>query len=86
MPYIKQERRDDIVDEYGRVNPRSIDNAGDLNYAITHLMINYIINKELSYQIINDIVGVLVNAKDEFNRRIIVDYENKKIESNGDVY
>ena len=40
----------------------------------------------LTYQTMNDIIGALEGAKLEFYRRVVVPYENDKIEQNGDVY
>ncbi len=83
MPYISQARRDVIEDQTGV--PRT---AGELNYAITRLCVNYLQDPgvELSYQLINDVLGALEGAKLEFYRRVAVPYEDKKIEDNGDVY
>ncbi len=60
--------------------------AGHLNYLITNLCQNYLHIKGLSYTTINEIVGALTCAKDEFYRRVAVPYEDKKIKENGDVY
>ena len=59
--------------------------AGQLNYKITMLLIEYF-NTWGSYQSINDVLGALEGAKMEFYRRIAVPYEDKKIKQNGDVY
>lgn len=84
MPYIKQEARDNINrrDDL-KARPMS---AGELNFVITQMIIAYIVDKELSYQTINDIIGALEGAKLEFYRRVVVSYENEKIKDNGDVY
>ena len=78
MPYIKQADRD-----RASTAPAT---AGELNYAITELLVGYIDEKKLSYQTINDIVGALEGAKLEFYRRVAVPYENTKLATNGDVY
>lgn len=80
MPYIKEDRKNDLI---------GIDEThttGELNYKITLLLIEYMRFKGLSYQTINDILGALEGAKQEFYRRVATPYENKKIEENGDVY
>ncbi len=61
-------------------------NAGELNYLVTRLIALYLKHRGTSYQTMNDIVGALDNAKDEFRRRIQHPYEDKKIAENGDVY
>jgi hypothetical protein len=78
MPYIKDDRR-----ARARNYPAS---AGELNFAITSLLKEYIERETLSYQVINDIVGALEGAKAEFYRRVAVPYENAKMAENGDVY
>jgi hypothetical protein len=80
MPYISQaERR--ILEEGGTVAT-----AGMLNYAFTLCIKDYMEHHPVNYQTINDIVGALEGAKLEFYRRVVADYEDGKIESNGDVY
>ena len=79
MPYIKQ--WDMIhVDSFGAKTP------GELNYAITRLLVRYLAQKGLDYQAINDVNGALEGAKMEFNRRVTAPYEDRKIKDNGDVY
>jgi hypothetical protein len=83
MPYIKQDAREKFED-YGSINMPK--NAGELNYMITQLLIEYMKNKPLNYQTINDIIGAIEGAKQEFYRRVAVPYEDDKIRENGDVY
>ncbi len=81
MPYIRQTDRDFLEE-----TQTTSSNCGELNYSITKLLVAYINKKGLSYQIINDIIGALEASKMEFNRRIVVPYEDIKITNNGDVY
>jgi len=84
MPYIKQSDRVGI-DSRTRL-PQT---AGELNYAITRLILTYAdqpSNGPFNYQKINDIIGALEGAKQEFYRRRVGPYEDKKIIENGDVY
>jgi len=82
MPYIKQRDRIELDEEM-----RDIATAGELNYAITRLCIDYIDRHgTISYDTINTVIGVLECAKQEFYRRVATPYEEKKIEENGDVY
>jgi len=83
MPYIKPERRPDVFPNNPYMTPT---NAGELNYAITSIVIDYLEVHGLSYNTINEIVGALECAKQEFYRRVAIPYEDKKIEENGDVY
>lgn len=63
----------------------AIQTEGDLNYIITRLCHEFIVKVGKKYATLNTIIGVLECAKQEFYRRIISPYENKKIDENGDV-
>ena len=80
MPYIKREYR------YRAGEGEVAITAGELNYAFTRLIVSYLKDKGKNYQTINDCIGALEGCKMEFYRRVVVPYENKKIEENGDVY
>ena len=55
-------------------------------------VINHIITKILigtyphNYEQLNAIIGVMECTKLEFYRRVVVPYEDRKMEENGDVY
>ena len=80
MPYITRAQRDLLATGIPPSHP------GELNYAITKMLVQYIDNHGLSYHVINDILGALEGAKLEFYRRVVVPYENTKLALNGDVY
>jgi hypothetical protein len=80
MPYVKQERREQL--DSGMETHKTV---GDLNYQITKLCVEYV-GAFPSYKILNDVIGVLECAKQEFYRRVAAPYENIKIHENGDVY
>lgn len=79
MPYIRTEDRHRVV-----MNGPS--NVGELNYAITRLLVEYVEAAGLRYVTINDVLGALEGAKAEFYRRVAAPYEDQKIKENGDVY
>lgn len=81
MPYIRQADRDQLDNDAGVA-----ETAGELNYQITRLIIDYFENNGGRYQQINDVLGALEGAKLEFYRRVAAPYEDMKIEENGDVY
>jgi len=58
---------------------------GDLSYAISQLLIEYVKGKK-DFERLNDVVGVLTTLKDEFSRRVLFPYEDKARERNGDVF
>ena len=79
MPYITEDQQFNA----SAFGPK---NAGELNYAFTMLIQQYIGPGGTNYQSINDVMGALEGAKLEFYRRIAAPYEDKKIKENGDVY
>jgi hypothetical protein len=80
MPYIHKLDREQIV------NGRNIETAGELNFVISTLINQYLVNKGKNYSNINEAIGVLECAKLELYRRVALPYEDIKIEANGDVY
>jgi hypothetical protein len=80
MPYITQDKRAEL-----EITNRP-ETAGELNYCITMLLIDYLDRQGASYSTINDILGAVEGAKLEFYRRFASPYEDKKIIENGDVY
>lgn len=79
MPYIKPEDRQFSITAVPET-------GGELNYAFTFIIRKYLENKELKYKLINDVLGALEGAKQEFYRRVVAPYEDVKIKENGDVY
>lgn len=79
MPYIQKWRREEMKEDFSNA-------AGELNYAITKLCVEYLGRRTLNYNNINDVIGVLECAKQEFYRRVAVPYENQKMHDHGDVY
>ena len=78
MPYIdKQFRLNVLVQPIG---------PGELDYQLTMCVIEYLNRTGHNFLVMNSIVGVLDNVKNEFQRRIMHPYEDKKKELNGDVY
>jgi hypothetical protein len=85
MPYISEESKDKVDKGLVALGLSEFECAGDLNYAIHQLIAKYIDQNNRSYQTYNDIVGVLDCAKMELYRRLVSDYEDKKMSQNGDV-
>ena len=80
MPYIHDDARLRISQGSAPRTP------GELNYAITELLIEYLTYEKLSYSTLNTIIGTLESVKSEFYRRVVKPYEDKKMRENGDVY
>lgn len=79
MPYIPMLERDDVA-IYGPKNP------GQLNYALSRAISWYLLDEKVSYQRLNEVLGVLEAVKQEFYRRVVAPYEDLKLKENGDVY
>ena len=92
MPYIKQERRNDLIGDIENLVYELNDleggcTAGDLNYTITELLNKAFKLKETpSYDKFNTLIGMLECCKLELYRRQVAIYEDIKIEENGDVF
>ena len=87
MPYIKQERREEI---HAELEDWTLDwapnDAGDLNFVVSTFCANYLTEKGKRYEHINTLIGVLECAKMELYRVVAADYEDEKILENGKVY
>jgi len=87
MPYIKQEKRplykEDIENLVKKLAEQPLqEQDGDLNYIITSIMKMLYQPRYFNY---NRAMGVLEAIKQEYYRRVVAPYEDKKIEENGDV-
>jgi hypothetical protein len=81
MPYITADARTRIKNGAEPVTP------GELNYAITRLVDDYLIQKGgIRYAHVNEVIGVLECAKLELYRRIASPYEDQKLSETGEVY
>ena len=88
MPYIEQERREKIQNNW------MIESPGELNYVITLMIQQYLARKigdtshklEPNYEDYNEVIGVLECAKQELYRKVVSKYEDKKCKENGEVY
>ena len=85
MPYIKQKDRVKFAGPLHMLAVAGINTAGEFNYLVTKLMIQYLQQHGQSYQIYNDLMGALQGASLELYRRQVAEYEDKKIVENGDV-
>lgn len=84
MPYIQKEQREKfktLIDE-----ALKIENEGELNFVITCLLQQYILQQGESYKIHNALLGVLTAVQLEWYRRKVSHYENSKCNQNGDVF
>jgi hypothetical protein len=83
MPYIKREDRDQLWE--AGLNIPILKGSGQLNFALTMLIHQYLDDNGYCYQTMNDILGALDGCAKEFYRRKVAVYEDQKIQENGDV-
>ena len=93
MPYLKQEDKKRyeyeikyIVDGLVERHEDHYDVAGDLNYVITAIIVEFFRRVKVRYSLINMFTGALECCKLELYRRLAAPYEDEKIKENGDVY
>jgi hypothetical protein len=92
MPYIKQEQRngldpriESVIEAMWAIPEFNDSKAGILNYVITRLACGAI-GEEVRYSKVNEVIGAMECAKLELYRRVAADYEDIKVEENGDAY
>lgn len=83
LPYIDRAKRNELLDT--KLSYVPLHSVGELNFAISSLCHEYVYRKGLNYQSINDVVGVLSCASQEFYRTVAADYETNKALDNGSV-
>jgi alpha/beta superfamily hydrolase len=85
MPYIEKKDRKDFD---GRIKGLAgiIRNKGEMNYVISELVGQWIVqNKLFSYEGISNAISAVHDAEIELNRRILMPYEVNKILINEDL-
>ena len=80
MPYLSQEDRKALARGSDPVT------VGQLNYVISRRCDDFIMAVGLSYDTINEVIGVLACVQQELYRRVAAPYEDQKMQDNGDVF
>ena len=88
MPYISEDAREALSPIVGQMYAEPTINAGEIQYLIASMIDIYLknCNKPVSYKDLNDVMGALAGAQQEFYRCVMAPYEQKKLEKNGPVY
>jgi hypothetical protein len=84
MPYVLPGVREDYSEGLELLPPTT--DPGDLNYLITTLCVRHLKKIGIKYDTLNEVIGVLECAKQEFYRRMVAGYEEVRRLKNGDVY
>jgi hypothetical protein len=82
MPYITQDRRNELESIIKEMKNKNVKANGDLNYILYCFCIK---NVEPSYNNYKNYLGELTETVAEIRRRLLADYEDKAIERNGDI-
>jgi hypothetical protein len=80
-PYIDPPSRRVVVDGSGPIL-----RPGELNYQLALAIDQYLRTNKVSYNTLNDVMGVLTCLSHEVYRRIVAPYEDKKLKENGEVF
>ncbi|ANS05686.1 hypothetical protein [uncultured Mediterranean phage] len=92
MPYINAQLRPGIWNRnLGTITSRFIHTTGDLNYAITVLLDDFLVRqvsagKKVGYTEMSAARAALTDAADEFYSVVMRPYEERQRQNNGDVY
>jgi hypothetical protein len=87
MPYIPQTQRNDIHEELIEQGLDFVpENAGELNFIVSTLINNFLVERGTRYANINEMMGALECAKMELYSVVAEPYEAAKCEENGAVY
>jgi len=86
MPYITQERRDELEFLQFRKVGEHLKSGGELTYVIYQIIMDYLISEPVKFERLCICLGALQAAKMEFYRRIVSNYEDIKIKENGDIW
>ena len=84
MPYIESKSRETLDSFIGRLSERIV-TPGELNYVITRLTLKHVQKHGLCYSVLASVVGTLRLVCTEIEQRLVRDYEDGKINENGDV-
>jgi len=87
MPYITEENRDEFAKGMQELENDTLEmeKPGELNYVLSNIILDYVLRKGLCYDTVNEVMGVISCIQQEFYRRVVAPYENKKIAENGDL-
>jgi hypothetical protein len=86
MPYIEDLLKRLNLDETANRALLFIKDVGDLNYAITTLLLKYTKREGKRYFTIVVVMGTLLCVALEYYRRLAAPYEDEKAKINGDCY
>ncbi len=84
MPYIEGVMKNEMQDSIDELSTFIL-TKGDLNYVICELVGRFILDDDLTYTKMSEKIDAVHDAEAELRRRILVPYEELKIDQHGDV-
>jgi len=86
MPYLSPENREriDQIEDFEWIGV-ALETGGELNYVISRLLKGFL-GASPRYARMNEAMGALECAKQEWYARVVRPYEDTKRQENGDVY
>ena len=85
MPYIPEEDRHDMT-HYINLLSIQIITPGELNYVVSRLLHKAVESDSRNYENMSRYRAALLDAAEEYYRRVMAPYEDEKRRENGDVY
>ena len=95
MPYIQKVYREvyresveklaDLLARQAKENDDK-DLTGHLNFVFCLILAEILKRRKMGYKLLSSMRAALEDASAEFYRRVMVPYEDRKIEQNGDVF
>ena len=80
-PYIPEEDQGELR------SSRDPEDTGELTYMLTFYCVQYLLQKPyVRFEQISEVLAALSATHDEFYRRIVSPYEDRKAKTNGDVF
>ena len=86
MPYISAPRRESFALARNTLKTTRIDTIGELEYLLCYMADLYLSQHIMNFDNLNAVVGAFESGKMEVYRRLVAEYEDQKIASNGDVF
>jgi hypothetical protein len=85
MPYVDDQSRADLELVSLALKESPPATAGELQYVIARAIAEFMDMSDKRYQDMNDVMGALSGAQQEFYRRVVAPYEDSCIKRNGDI-
>jgi len=86
VPYISPARREAFALARNTIKSTRLDSIGELEYMFCWMADLYLSQHIVNFENLNAVIGAFESGKLEVYRRLCADYEQKKMETKGDVF